>query len=432
MQASNMTRFIRYYTQHCHRRMSSIIINGSSSVVVVDKKSSSSSSVIKPPYFINQSSNVSLNSTRYMVTKTKTGGKLNRTISAIDLNEFDDVYEQARLKAIADIYNEHQQTQSLNEAKEWLQNVIDYNVGTGKRNRARICWLAYRQLCPSSESITQDKNLQIGILGYCLELMQSYFLIFDDIMDDSITRRGQICWYRKNGIGMIAINDGVMISSLIHLLLKQNLSTNPVYTHMVELFNEVTRYTSYGQCLDLLSIPSDGSKLDFSKFTTERYDTIVRYKTAYYTFSLPIRLAIYLAGIIDPNTHNEAEEILLQIGHFFQTQDDYLDCFGDSNITGKIGTDIEDGKCSWLCVQALKLANNDQQALLFQHYGVKSKESVQIVRNIYQQLCLEQVFAQYEHDKYKEICSRIDHIENKMLPKDLFHMVLTMIYKRKQ
>lgn len=132
-----------------------------------------------------------------MVTKTKTGGKLNRTISAIDLNEFDDVYEQARLKAIADIYNEHQQTQSLNEAKEWLQNVIDYNVGTGKRNRARICWLAYRQLCPSSESITQDKNLQIGILGYCLELMQSYFLIFDDIMDDSITRRGQICWYRK-------------------------------------------------------------------------------------------------------------------------------------------------------------------------------------------------------------------------------------------
>ncbi|OTF71251.1 farnesyl pyrophosphate synthase-like protein, partial [Euroglyphus maynei] len=142
-------------------------------------------------------------------TKIKPGDKLlDRSITpAIDLNEFNDVYEQARLKAIADIYNENHNLPSLNEAKEWLQQVIDYNVGKGKRNRARICWLAYRQLCPS-ESMNDEKNLQIGILSFCLELMQSYFLIFDDIMDDSITRRGQDCWYRKNGIGMIAINDG--------------------------------------------------------------------------------------------------------------------------------------------------------------------------------------------------------------------------------
>ncbi len=45
-------------------------------------------------------------------------------------------------------------------------------------------------------------------------------------------------------------------------------------------------------------------------------------------------------------------------------KDDYIDCYGDPEITGKIGTDIEESKCSWLVVQALKKANPEQLAML--------------------------------------------------------------------
>ena len=45
-------------------------------------------------------------------------------------------------------------------------------------------------------------------------------------------------------------------------------------------------------------------------------------------------------------------------------KDDFLDCFGDPAVTGKIGTDIEDNKCSWLVVQALKKATPPQRAEL--------------------------------------------------------------------
>ena len=44
----------------------------------------------------------------------------------------------------------------------------------------------------------------------------SVFLVADDVMDSSTTRRGKPCWYRIDGVGNCAINDSFILESHIY------------------------------------------------------------------------------------------------------------------------------------------------------------------------------------------------------------------------
>jgi len=155
----------------------------------------------------------------------------------------------------------------------------------------------------------------------------------------------------------------------------------------------------------------------------------VKYKTAYYSFSLPVALGMHMAGITDEERHRQAKTILLEMGQFFQVQDDYLDCFGDPEVTGKIGTDIQDGKCTWLAVVALQRASPEQKALLADCYGSKDPEKVAAVKELYEQLGLPSTYATYEDESYNIISTHIQQV-SRGLPHKLFFKFMGRIYKR--
>jgi len=54
----------------------------------------------------------------------------------------------------------------------------------------------------------------------------------------------------------------------------------------------MTCKTVIGQNLDLITAPTD--RVNFSAYTIDRYNAIVQYKTAYYSFYLPVACALYM------------------------------------------------------------------------------------------------------------------------------------------
>jgi farnesyl diphosphate synthase len=62
---------------------------------------------------------------------------------------------------------------------------------------------------------------------------------------------------------------------------------------------------------------------------------IVEYKTAYYSFYLPVACALLMAGENLEN-HTDVKTVLVDMGIYFQVQDDYLDCFADPETLGKV------------------------------------------------------------------------------------------------
>ena len=264
---------------------------------------------------------------------------------------------------------------------------------------------------------------------------------------------------------------------------------------LLELFHDTTYQTSCGQLIDLITAPigvvrcarrtqppalavshaprrahracpraalaltpGRATQVDLSKYTIETYMRIVTYKTAFYTFYLPAASAMHLCGITDEAAFTLAREVCMRLGQFFQIQDDYLDCYGDPAVIGKVGTDIEDNKCSWLVVQALARCTPAQRSVFearhavalprrrpcadapraprppalplpLQHnYGQNDPVKVAAIKAVYAELKMEAQYQEYEASAYAELCTLIQ--EQSLLPKGLFMEMLAKIYKR--
>lgn len=240
-------------------------------------------------------------------------------------------------------------------------------------------------------------------------------------------RRGVPCWYRNDNVGLSAINDSILIENGIYSIIRKYLSNHPSYARIIELFHDVTLKTSMGQALDAHCFLDN--KPNLNVFTMDRYNTIVKYKSAYYTFQLPISLAMYLANIHNPELHRQAKTVLLEMGHFFQVQDDFLDCYGDPKITGKDGTDIGEGKCTWLAVVALQRASGEQKEIFKKWYGINDPQAKEAIKAVYEELGIANTYAIYEEDSFNLIHTHIQQL-SAGLPEKLFLKIMEKIYKR--
>ncbi|KAI4265346.1 MAG: hypothetical protein L6R38_009488 [Xanthoria sp. 2 TBL-2021] len=341
----------------------------------------------------------------------------------VTLKEFETVFPQL----VDDLSQHCKQYGPPEDALKWYQDSLNHNTMGGKCNRGMSVVDTTSILL--QRPLSKPEFFHSATLGWLTELLQAFFLVSDDIMDSSQTRRGQPCWYRFPKVGMIAINDAFMLESSIYVLLRQHFNTHPSYAGFLEIFHTTTFQTEIGQLCDLLTAPED--HVDLNQFSLKKHSFIVIYKTAYYSFYLPVALALHYLSLATPGNLKQSQDILIPLGEYFQVQDDYLDAYGAPETIGKIGTDIMDNKCSWVINQALERASPTQRKILDECYGRKDAEKEAKVKEIFRELELEKVYLEYEEKavgKIREMIAKVDESEG--LRKGVFESFLKKIYKR--
>lgn len=264
------------------------------------------------------------------------------------------------------------------------------------------------------------------VLAWLVEIQHGAFLIWDDIMDGSETRRGNPCWYRREEIGLMAINDGCLLASIVYVVLKARFKSHPTYHDLVETFRDTALQTEVGQSYDLLTASPHYGGLN--EFTREKYEFIVERKTASYTSYAPMLLPLIYLQCATPLNIKEVYKVAASLGQYYQVQNDYLDVYGDPKHTGKSGTDIKENKLTWPILEALDRCDKDQRLVLEQYYGSQDDQDIAKVLAIFDELNLEAVFEQWKNEKIaciRDMIRKVDKSEG--LNEDMFNVFLAKL-----
>ena len=185
-----------------------------------------------------------------------------------------------------------------------------------------------------------------------MELLQAFLLIHDDIMDQDTERRGKpSIFHQYASLGAqegfsyaerFGQSMGICAGDIAMLLSTELLTETEVEaSRRTELVRLATREIGYVGLAQMSDLANGHAKAEVGE---ERITGVYRYKTARYTFSLPLMLGATVVGYDDPTVHLLAK-IGEELGIIFQMKDDDLGLFGDSEVMGKpVGSDIAEDK----------------------------------------------------------------------------------------
>jgi geranylgeranyl diphosphate synthase type I len=199
--------------------------------------------------------------------------------------------------------------------------------------------------------------------GAALELLHAFALFHDDVMDGSLTRRGEPTTNAKfeasHGASKLAgesrrFGDGVaiLVGDLAYVYSDQLMRNASPQAWTI--WNELRIELNFGQYLDML-----GSAMNERR--REKAERICRYKSGKYTIERPLHLGALLAAPTRDDLIPVLSTYGLPLGDAFQMRDDVLGAFGDTAITGKpVGDDLREGKPTPLMAIATARANAAQ------------------------------------------------------------------------
>ncbi len=186
-----------------------------------------------------------------------------------------------------------------------------------------------------------------------VEILHNFTLVHDDIMDHSPTRRGRPTVHTKWDHNVAILTGDALLALAYRALLK---TRSPRIQEISRLFTEGVVIVCEGQAFD-------------KEFEERRrvhvndYLMMIERKTA-----RMLAVAAEIGGLIGTSDTGRLDALRsfgTSIGRAFQVQDDLLDIVADEEELGKrTGSDLVEGKKTFLLLEALRLAKGKDKAIL--------------------------------------------------------------------
>jgi geranylgeranyl diphosphate synthase, type I len=254
---------------------------------------------------------------------------------------------------------------------ELIDGVARLMTHGGKRLRPALVYYSYRALGGEDDAAVLP-------LALATELLHTYLLIHDDIMDHAETRRGLPSAHarfrdshRAHGWRGSAAEFGtavaILLGDLAHSWSVELFSTVVVSGVAGQRAAELGR-AFYGMCQEVIG----GQYLEFrvaarqerERANEEELLAVLRLKSGRYTAERPLQLGGILAGAA-PAPLAALARFGGAVGEAFQLQDDLLGMFGDPAAVGKpVGADLTEGKLTFLVYHAFAAASPAERQIL--------------------------------------------------------------------
>lgn len=229
-----------------------------------------------------------------------------------------------------------------------LEALRELVLAGGKRLRPAFCHWAY------VGSGGDPDDTAIAEAEAALELLHTFALVHDDVMDGSDRRRGLPSIHerfieRHHTAGWQGearrFGEGAAILVGDFAFVYADQFATALTGAARQIYDEMRLELCVGQYLDLVGT---------SRRSSDRAEAsrIARYKSGKYTVERPLHLGAALAGRWDA-LGDPLSAAGLPLGEAFQLRDDILGVFGDASVTGKpVGDDLREGKLTPLIAVA--------------------------------------------------------------------------------
>ena len=278
---------------------------------------------------------------------------------------------------------------------------ISYTLSLGgKRVRPVLTLMACNLF---SETVERALNAALGI-----EIFHNFTLLHDDLMDAASMRRNQPTVHEKwNANSAILSGDTMLVVAYQYIAQTEA----PWMKSVLNLFSTTAIEVCAGQQYDM----EFETRMDVSQ---EEYIEMIRLKTAV-LLACALKMGAIIGGASEVDA-NHLYDFGIRIGLAFQVQDDLLDVYGDPKTFGKkIGGDILCNKKTFLLVNALRLANDEQlshlNAWLCQKEDADPQSKIEGVTSIYNIIGIKEVAEKKIAEYYALAMESLDALS---LPKE--------------